>query len=257
MKLNNDNSWEILYPDDCIRFIEAFRRKYWNHESVCTILDSFFKANSNIKTICELGSGGGTNLFALEKFGYNCLGVERNKESVEMSNNRAIESGSNVRFIEASFMDELNIEVQDAIVSLFVPISIADMKDLGLQAAPYIRKGGYFACMLLAVLPDYEEINHTSKYDMETLEVDGDRVIRFNFYVKNGNKISYEGVYIANSSGSPNMFVDKDIYELVNNERLIDFPDSMYTHVTRLPIIAKSGQAPPMTFELIDIYQKL
>src|SRR5215813_14506109 len=67
-------SWIVSYPDNCVRYIEAFRRHFWDHAGVCRLLDEFFRADGNVHQVCELGSGAGTNMLNLAAYGYQCSG---------------------------------------------------------------------------------------------------------------------------------------------------------------------------------------
>ena len=41
--LRDESSWRVVYPENCIRYIEAFRRHYWDHEGVIRRPARFFR----------------------------------------------------------------------------------------------------------------------------------------------------------------------------------------------------------------------
>ncbi len=259
MKLGQDrDSWEIHYPEGAIRFIEAFRRQLWDHEGCCKIIDEFFCNHaSHVKQVAELGSGTGTNLLQLAKRGYKCIGIERNQESFLLAQSKADELGLDIKFTQQSFSDPLEIPPQDALLSLFVPISSGDMVSLATNVAKHIKPGGYFICMLLCLQDQYRNIDKHSIKNFERVWVDDDVAIRFNFFDKDGPHIDYEGIYLAQQKSGLSMFVDRDIYQLTVPEAHLAVPDELYRHVKRVRVIGKPDQAPPMTYEIVDIYQRV
>lgn len=258
IKLGKDReSWEIHYPPGSIRFIEAFRRDLWDHEGVCRLLDNFFKKEApNTKTIAEMGSGSGSNLIHLAQRGYDCTGIERNYESVNLARQRAQEAGNQITFLEHCFTQPLLIQPQDAILSLFVPISIKDMAALAENVIKSIKPGGFFACMLLCVEDEYRNKPKMALNNFERVWVDDEVAIRFNFFEKDHQHIDFEAIYLANTKNGQEMFVDRDIYELIYPEEMLSLPKDHFTHIKREKIVGKPNQAPPMTYEVVDIYQK-
>lgn len=251
-----EKSWRVTYPDDCIRYIEAFRRDCWDHQGVCRLLHEFFAQQGNVRTICELGSGAGTNLMHLCDYGYECFGYDSNQESVAISRNRAKSDGKDIQFELLDFAQRLASRQFDAVVSLFVPISLEDMEELIQRSWQIVKPGGYFACMLLAVLPEFENIPEHNVTNTEFLEVDGIPVTRFNYYKKHGHQIQYDGVYLAGEPQGTRMFQDRDRYDLLTKEQMLNIPETEYQHIYRTKIKGKPDQCPPMTYEVIDIFQK-
>lgn len=253
-----EHSWRVSYPQDCVRYIEAFRRHYWDHQGVCRLLEEFFSTRSDVQSICELGSGAGTNLMYLSRSGYSCFGYDANKESISISQERANQAGQDIEFTLLDFTSELPKRTFDAVLSLFVPISLADMESLALRAREIIRPDGYFACMLLAVLPEFADQTDNDVNTNEFLEVDGVDVLRMNFFHKRGHQISFDGVYLANEEGGIRMFRDRDRYDLLTSfEQKLNLPSNLYRHVDRYRIYGKKDQCPPMTYEVLDILQRV
>jgi SAM-dependent methyltransferase len=255
--LRDESSWRVVYPENCIRYIEAFRRHYWDHAGVTRNLHDFFGARGGVKSICELGSGAGTNLTHLSDFGYECTGYDANEESISLSQSRAVNSGRNIGFSLLDFAQELPGRQFDAVVSLFVPISLEDMRSLAERAHSIIRPGGFFACMLLAVEPEFEKVPAKTVSTTEHLEVDDATVLRFNFFDKQNDQIAFRGIYLVNEAGHLRMFKDTDRYDLLTSSRDFALNPSRYQHELRQRVFGKPDQAPPMTYEVIDIYRKL
>ena len=152
MSAKTERTWKITYPDDCVKYIEAFRRDCWDHQGVCQLLHEFFSQQGNVDTVCELGSGAGTNLMHLCDYGYECFGYDSNQESIAISKSRAESNRKNIHFELLDFSKGLPNRQFDAVVSLFVPISLEDMEELTKRSLQIVKPGGYFASMLLAVL---------------------------------------------------------------------------------------------------------
>lgn len=252
-----EKNWKITYPQDCIKYIEAFRRHCWDHQGACQILDEFFSQSGRVRTVCELGSGAGTNLMHLADYGYQCFGCDSNQESISISKTRAESNGKNIQFQLLDFANHLPNHQFDAVVSLFVPISLEDMEGLAQRVLQILKPGGYFACMLLAVLPEFEQVWEHKVTSTEFLQVDGIPTIRFNHYKKQGYQIEYDCVYFANELTGPRMFCDRDRYDLLLNNQMLNLPKTSYRHVYRTPVEGKPEQCPPMTYEVIDIFQKI
>jgi SAM-dependent methyltransferase len=206
--------------------------------------------------VCELGSGAGTNLIHLHDYGYECFGYDSNQESIVISKRRAESNGKNIEFDLLDFSKNLPNYQFDAVVSLFVPISLEDMEKLAQSCLQILKPGGYFACMLLAVLPQFEDIPEHNVTSTEFLEVDGISVIRFNYYKKHGHQIQYDGVYFAGEPQGPRMFGDRDRYDLLTKDQMLKIEETGYRHICRTQVQGKPDQCPPMTYEVLDFFQK-
>ena len=134
--------------------------------------------------------------------------------------------------------------MQDAIISLFVPISLSDMEKLAINVSDKVNQGGYFICMLLGMLPEYKSQNNVIKRNTEHCIVDGNPVIRFNSYTKEESIINYEGIYFASGENGVKMFMDLDKYHLIQSDEKLELPAHLYRHITRIPIFGKPTQAP-------------
>lgn len=250
-------SWEVTYPDKCVRYVEAFRRHFWDHAGVCGLLHDFFQQGGGVRTVCELGSGAGTNMLNLAAFGYDCRGYDANSESVEISTARSHAQAGEVDFTLLDFTRSLPDRQFDAVLSLFVPISLQDMETLAHKASAIVRPGGYFACMLLAQQPEFRDHARERKQSTEFLTIEDKHVLRFNFYQKNGHQIDYEGVYVIGDANGSTMAVDRDTYDLIEPNQFLRISRDLYRFVKRERIYGKPDQCPPMTFELLDIYQRI
>lgn len=257
ISIDNSKSWKISYQSDCVKFIEAFRRDCWDHQQVCSVLHDFFHNQLYpIQTICELGSGAGTNLQHLHQFGYSCTGYELNSESIAISRNRANLNNQNIDFNQVDFFHDLpSNKTFDAVISLFVPISISDMEKLADRAFDIINPGGYFIAMLLMVSPEFQNVSSKKVEYTESLEVDGIPVVRFNRYEKSLNQIDYLCTYLAGIGSDLQIFKDTDSYDLLVPQQRLR-PKKEYSFITRKEISGKPNQAPPMTMEVIDLFQK-
>jgi len=252
-----ETTWKISYPEHCVKYIEAFRRHYWDHQGVCSLIHDFFSSKCNVRTICELGSGTGVNLMYLSDFGYECFGYDSNQESISISRKRSEAIGKNINFELLDFTKSLPERQFDVVISLFVPVSLVDMTRLLERSSQIVAPGGYFVCMLLSVLPEFEEINHHQETNTEFLRIENTPVIRFNFYNKEGHQIEYNGVYFAGEAQGTQMFCDWDRYDLLTKAQVLDLSNSCFRQVYRTPIQGKPYQCPPMTYEILDIFQKI
>jgi 2-polyprenyl-3-methyl-5-hydroxy-6-metoxy-1,4-benzoquinol methylase len=249
--------WRVSYPSRCVVYVEAFRRHFWDHQGVCRLLDERFREMGTISSICELGCGAGTNLIHLATLGYECFGYDVSAESLDIAQAAALNAGVKVHFSQLDFFEVLPDRQFDAVVALFVPISLADMEQLARRVAPLVRPGGLFACMLLAVQPEFRDQVAAKRQSAEYLQILGKDVLRQNFYRKEGNLIHYEGVYFIGDEESVRMAVDRDTYDLVVDDAKLNPPGHMFKQQSRQRIIGKPEQCPPMTFEILDIFQKL
>lgn len=222
------------------------------------MLHEFFQGQVGVRAVCELGSGAGTNLIHLAEHGYVCSGYDMNPESLEIAKSRAVSAGHEVEFSHLDFASALPGQCFDAVVSLFVPISLGDMEALAWRARDIVRPGGFFACMLLALQPDYAEEKDNDISTSEFLEIDGVDVVRLNYFRKRGYQVEFDGVYLANEPAGLRMFRDRDRYDLLSSgEQLLAVPEAAYRHVYRRRVEGKKDQCPPMTYEVLDIFQRL
>lgn len=248
--------WTVTYPENSIICIEAFRNKLFDYEAIAMTVHDFFQEQRNpIRDVCELGAGTGPNLFRLTELGYRCLGVDSNRESVELARNRAAKTGADLTMVHMDFNEQLPDGQQDALLVLFVPLAITDMHSLALRASSFLRPGGYFMCIMLAADPTVpDEARHQ---DAEYAAVDDDNVVRLNFYEKKGNRIEWDAIYVAGNPSGTRMYKDHDTLDLLKGEQNLDLPVELYDHVKRLDLsFCKATQRPPMTIEVLDIYRR-
>lgn len=252
-------SWRITYPTGIISFLEAFRNKFLDYEEICRILDKFFKEQKvRIRNICELGSGTGTNLISLAQKGYNCLGLDSNYESIKIAHQRAHESGIDITFKHMDFFEKIPSKLQDAMLVLFVPLSIADMSKLAIRMAHRIRQGGYFICIMLGMATEVKHRRIAQYQDIEYVTIEKGIVIRFNFYSKLDRQVEWDAIYLIENEDRFRVAHDHDTFDLIMDDQILQLPKNLYHHMKRLNLTScKSCQCPPMTYEVMDFYQRV
>ena len=254
----SNESWQITYPEQTIKYIEAFRRKYWDHAGVCDMVAQAAQTHFGTTqvSLAELGCGAGTNLEHLHDHGFACFGYDRSEESIAICKRNAVESQRDIRYEQMNFDERLPARQFDVVVSLFVPISLSNMAELMDKASEVVKDGGLFICMLLACEEDYLGIPEKSVSNAEFMNIDGVDVLRNNIFTKKENLIEFQGAYFANEASGLRMFTDFDKYDLVTPSN--DLPsNTKFIKLARATVHGKPDQCPPMTIEVLDTYKKL
>lgn len=251
--------WEIDYPQGAIPYINAFRQQFFDYEEIDRVLHEYLQSRPRpARDLCELGSGTGTHLLGLARMGYRCLGVDSNQESVTIARTAAREAGLEIDFAHMDFNVELPQTPQDAVLVLFVPLAIPDLQALAIRAAPIIRPGGSFICMMLGADPKVAGKQTASHQDMELARLDNETVVRFNFYQKQGTRIDWDAIYLIGNSNGTRFERDHDTFDLLGDGDKLDLPRGLFRHAARLDISrCKEEQCPPLTVEVLDAFERL
>lgn len=250
-------TWEIKYPPNAIQYIDAFRRDVFDYEECAAALHEIFSAQERgVSTVCELGCGTGSNLLTLAGYGYRGTGADASEESVELARQRAADRGLDAEFHLMDFREQLPEGPFDAVVVLFVPLSLGDMRDLAKRAQQIVRPGGLFCCVLLGEDPATAGPELRFHEDAEYVEHEGKPVARFNFYKKEGPQVEFNGIYLVpDDDQRAIMLRDRDHYDLIGDGRQLEVPDG-YEHVTDRKLQGGPRQHPPFTYESLEVFRR-
>lgn len=269
----NELSWEVGYPDGLVKYIDYFRKKYFQYDVLDSVVDNYIKNNSNlcVKKICSLGSGTGRHEVELSKLGYDVIGLEKNKESVEISNNYVQAQNTNVLIKECDFLNEDDVDkvmsqigMVDAVVMLLIPISISDYAVAANNMSKWIKPGGLFVVDNFG----YEKEIDPSKLLIESnVEVANDPysekyAVRLNYYEYKNNIVDWNAIYLYHDKDNKLcMKRDHDILDVVPEEEGIDplrLNKSEFEMVPTHKITeCEEGLTPPYLYEYLVGWRKM
>ncbi|WP_305139868.1 class I SAM-dependent methyltransferase [Thomasclavelia cocleata] len=220
-----EKSWNVTYPNGVIKYIDMFRKKYFQYPVFDKVVSKYIDSNSIIqcKKICSLGSGTGRHEVELAKLGYEVIGLERNEESLEIANKYIKQNNVNVQLHKCDFLkeDELDnvmaiVGKVDAVVLLLIPISISDYKKAAINMHKWINNGGVFIVDNFGY-EDYinpNELKITS--NCEVASDDDSYSLRINYYEYMNNIVNWDAIYLFyDEFGKLVMSRDHDILDII------------------------------------------
>lgn len=244
--------WLINYPKGIIKYNDILRHKLLNYDEIVEMLHKIYKENG-VKTVLDLGCGTGTLIMKFEeKECYNCFGIDRSEESIEIAERIATNKKSLVKF---KVGDALNMNCGkniDAAVSMFVPFSHVSQIKLLKNAYKSLKKGGIISFMFLQDLKDNPE--NDSKTILQYEEVEGIKVIRIEPWEKKGLFLEWNPVLIIEEDEKIRTFMDHDELEVFTEKACLQYYKEIeelgfkIINITSLP---GRLSAPPWTIEMI------
>ena len=199
--------WEVNYPKGLIKYIDFFRKKYFQYDIFDKVVSDYIKNNTDIETkvICSLGSGTGRHEVELEKLGYKVIGLERNEESVAIAREYIAESKANVEIIQCDFLireqvDKVMEQIGkvDAIVMLFIPISIANYAVAATNMSKWLNVGGIFVADNFAYEKGFDDssMKFESNVEVANSPYNQGYAVRLNYYEYKDKIVNWDAVYI-------------------------------------------------------------
>ncbi|KGO15602.1 ubiquinone biosynthesis methyltransferase UbiE [Clostridium botulinum] len=244
--------WLINYPKGIIKYNDILRHKLLDYDEIVEMLHKIYQENG-VKTVLDLGCGTGTLIMKFEeKECYNCFGIDRSEESIEIAKKIAADKKSLVEFKAG---DALNMSCGkdiDAIISMFVPFSRISQIKLLKNAHKALKKGGIISFMILQDLKD--NLENDSKTILQYEEVERTKVARIEPWEKEGLFLEWNPVLIIEEDEKIRTFVDHDELEAFTEEGCLEYYKEIeelgfkIIDVTSLP---GRPSAPPWTLEMI------
>lgn len=268
----NKDSWEVSYSEGLVKYIDYFRKKYFQYDVFDTVIEGYIKKNikTNGKKICSLGSGTGRHEVELSKLGYEVIGLERNAEAVKLSREYVEECNANVKIMQCDFLkkDELDRVMEkigqvDIVVLLLIPISISDYAVAANNMAKWIKPGGVFVSDNFGYEDDIDTSRLVIESDVEVADnPNGDGyAVRMNYYEYRGNLINWDAIYFYHDENNQlRMNRDHDILDVVPEEEGVDPLNLDKNDFERLPNYrvteCEAGLNPPHLYEYLVGWRK-
>ena len=228
------DSWEITYPEGLVKFVDFFREKNFDYKNYDRVVKEYLDQYSSIpvKSICSLGCGTGRHEVQLAKMGFEITGIERNTESFHIIKKEGV---APIEVIEASFLDRERLEDVlsdrkfDAILLLFIPLSIEDVKRVVDIFEKFLKPGGIILTNQFFGYPEGFEPNCTlsdcdfADNPFQERGISNEFSVRLNIYKYNDQIIDWTAVYIYyDSDHTLQMSRDHDIIEVLYKDTYED-----------------------------------
>jgi len=219
--------WEVNYPKGIVRYIDYFRKKYFQYDIfdnvVCDYIKEHSKTGGNV--ICSLGSGTGRHEVELEKLGYHVIGLERNDESVKLAKQYIQDCNSTVEIIKCDFLDKDQVDSVmrkigkvDAVVLLFIPISISSYSIAAKNMSSWLNKGGVFVADNFAYEQGFDDSDLKIESNIEVADSPDKKeyAVRLNYYEYKDNIVNWDAIYFYyDEDGKLCMKRDHDILDII------------------------------------------
>ncbi len=271
-KFQESDHWQVSYPDDLVRHIDQFRKKYFRYEIYDKVLLDYIREylGKGPISLLSLGCGTAWHEINLDKFGLSVVGVDRHKESMALAQENITKSEAKVRLLEWDFIDEsdsppaaLTPESFDVILMLMIPVSIADHASAIQSVEKFLRPGGIVIVSLFGwedrTIPD--ETLYESNTEVVDLAEEGGFGVRLNYYEYDGNMVDWSAIYLVGANGeSPRMYRDRDLLE-VSPERMGEDPVGLPKEIFELLPSRQlrecgDGLTPPRVYEYFAGWKK-
>jgi SAM-dependent methyltransferase len=257
MEKNNEKSWVkedwlINYPKGIIKYNDILRHKLLGYDEVVDMLHKFYQER-NVKTVLDLGCGTGTLIMKFkQKGGYECFGLDRSEESIEIAKNIAKDKGIDVDFTAG---DALSINCGkniDAITSMFVPFSHKSQIKLLENIHKALKTNGLVSFMFLQGLKDNLENDTTTIIQYE--ETNDTKVVRIEPWEKEGSFLQWNPVLLIEEDNKLLTFMDHDELEIFNEQECEEYYkeiESLGFEIIDVTSLPGRPSAPPWTLEMI------
>ncbi|WDV46528.1 class I SAM-dependent methyltransferase [Clostridiaceae bacterium M8S5] len=261
--MNNDKSWSredwlINYPKGIIKYNDMLRHKLLGYDEIVEMLDSVFKQN-NVKKVLDLGCGTGTLIMKIhQKGGYECFGIDRNEESINIAKKIANNKNIPVEFIVNDAL-EFNLKDKcDAIVSMFVPFSKKSQLNMLKAIKSNLNEGGIVSFMFVKGLENNPVNDKTSI--IEHCQTEFTKVVRIEPWEKEGDFLQWNPVLLIEENNELSVFVDHDEIELFDEDKSKEYYhqiEEIGFSIIDIITLPKRKSAPPWSKEVIVTARKL
>lgn len=264
--------WEVSYPKGLVRYIDYFRKKYFQYQTFDYIVSEYIKDNSLIesKVICSLGSGTGRHEVELAKLGYRVIGLERNEESVKIARNYIKECNSTVEIIECDFLQKDQVDKVmnkigkvDVVVLLFIPISIACYAKAAQNMSVWLNSGGVFVADNFAYDEGFDDSEMVIESNVEIADSPDKKeyAVRLNYYEYKDKIVNWDAVYLYyDDNNQLSMKRDHDILDVIPEEETdpLQLDNNDYV-ILKSRIVTECNRciAPPHMYEYLIGRRKL
>lgn len=232
--MNEEKSWQVTYPEGVVEYLDLFRDKYLQYEVFDPILHKYIQEHkrSDGNRICSLGAGTGRHEIDMVKFGYDVVGLERDKRSVEIANELFGMNGVKVDmrvcdFLKPEEIDKVCGEIPkfDAIILLFIPISMYDYHRALENLKKYLKPGGVFITNCFGYREIIDRDKKVLRSDIEVIngkELDK-LIVRLNYYEFEKDIVNWDAIYLVpDEDGVVRMKKDHDILTVSPEEEVED-----------------------------------
>ena len=265
-------SWQVGYPEGVIKYIDAFREKYFQYDIFDNVVKKYAERNilTEGRRILSLGSGTGRHEVELSKMGYEVIGLERNEESIGVANKYIEKSGANVKILKCDFLDyeELNrvmktVGTVDIVLLLLIPISVYDYCKAIKNTSGWLRQGGLFITDNFGYSEEIDKNRLTLKSDVEVVsgEQNDDFIVRLNYYEYKNDIVNWDAIYLYNNKmNQVVMKRDHDVLEVVSEdeiEKVFNIDKDQFEQLDTYRIVeCDDALCPPLLYEYLLGWRK-
>lgn len=250
--------WLINYPDGIIKYNDMFRHTLLGYDEIVHILYQEL-IKYNVKSILDLGCGTGTFLEKLcEKHNFECVGVDRNAETIDFAMEKAKNRNLPIKFILG---DALNCTLQDkfdSVIEMFVPFSKVSQMKMIVNSYNHLKKGGILLFMVCEAIPGTKEIDE--KIIMTFSENETTKCARIEPWEKEYNFLRWNPLLLIEENGRFKQFTDHDEIQLYNKDELKQYVEEVedigFVEKERYELPVRDS-SPPWATETIFVMEKI
>ncbi len=255
--------WVASIPKGAAPFLDMFRRKYFEYQRHVKLLDAVFQ-KYHVKRVGDFGCGTATHLIELARLGYECIGVDESAESLQIGLKAAERAGVIVTLWEGDLREFRPERDLDAVVSMYVPLSLEDQISQLYNIRNFLRPGGIFVQLYARVLESAPQ--RDEKFDLDIAVNDRYKVVRVEHWWLERDHIGWNAFYFAKEDDADEdaevstviTFADHNDMRFPRSynekERSEFFKEIGYRLVERIPLPG-SRSAPPWTEEMLEILE--
>lgn len=260
-------SWQVCYPEGVVEYLDLFRDKYLQYEIFDPLLHQYIQKYKKSKgnRVCSLGAGTGRHEIDLAKYGYDVVGLERDKRSVEIANelfgiNQVSVNMKECDFLKLEEVDRVcgDLEKFDVIILLFIPISTYDYHCALENLKKYLKPGGIFITNCFGYRESIDRNKKVLRSDIEVLnDAKGEKtIVRLNYYEFENDIVNWDAIYLVpDENGVLHMKKDHDILSVCPEGEV---KDPIYVNTDEFEILpnykiteCNDSMTPPCLYEYL------
>lgn len=206
------------------KIYDKIYQKIFDYEEQANLIEKIFR-RKRVKNILDVGCGTGHLTNLLTKKGYNVIGLDLNKEMLDIAKNRF----KNIEFLQGDMRNLKLRRTFDAIVMLGRSITYMTTNDDLLRALKSfnrcLKKRGI---LLFDFFNAEESIRHFNKYARrcDSFEINGMKVTRKSdneWYLKHGVTWVWNAIYEIIKGGKKEIYKDESILRAFFKEEIETF----------------------------------
>lgn len=205
----------VTFPD-LVEYYDDFQAKLFDYAMEAKIVDDVFRKNL-VKKAVDVGCGTGTHLIDLAKIGYECIGIDNNKEMLKKAREKAIVAGVDIKFIKADIRDSKSLKEWygklDA--SIWIRNTLTSVDDIKKALKTQYDLLSDKGIIIFDLLRANEDICEDEILNMDIIKKNNITIVRINDFKIKRSEVHYHCVYFIQFKNKERIIPNKLVLPLI------------------------------------------